>query len=199
MNPNSELRKQMRRRRCELDARQRQIAEQQLTRHLINHRWFKYSRHIAFYLPNNGEVSLWDAIEQAWKLQKQCYLPVLSHRHSGRLWFVPFDPDSALVPNRFGIPEPLHRRRDRLFKPRQLDLVLTPLVAYDHAGYRLGMGGGFYDRTFAFRHPRRGQWHKPRLLGAAYAFQACEQLEIQPWDVRIDGVVTDQGTEIWQE
>ena len=199
MTSSSELRKKIRHQRRDLEPRARTHAALQLTNHLSGHRWFKQSRDIAFYLPNDGEISLLEAIEVAWDRGKRCYLPVLSHRHTSRLWFVPFTPDSALAPNRFGILEPLHQRRDRLFKPRQLDLVLLPLVAYDHAGYRLGMGGGFYDRTFAFRHQRRGVWRKPRLLGAAYSFQAHEQLDINPWDVRLDGVVTEQGVEIWQE
>ena len=67
----------------------------------------------------------------AWEHGKTCYLPVLGLRNSCRLWFLPYEPDAPLRSNRFGIPEPVHARHARLFKPIRLDLVLMPLVAFD--------------------------------------------------------------------
>ena len=72
----------------------------------------------------------------------------------------------------------------------ELDLVLTPLVAFDDCGHRLGQGGGFYDRTFAFRH---NQAAPPLLIGIAYAFQQRPRLEPQPWDLKVDLVVTEKA------
>ena len=72
-----------------------------------------------------------------------------------------------------------------------LDLVLVPLVGFDDQGTRLGMGGGFYDRSFATRLFRR-YWRKPRLIGVAYELQRVAHLDRQPWDVALDGVVTEQ-------
>jgi 5-formyltetrahydrofolate cyclo-ligase len=71
-----------------------------------------------------------------------------------------------------------------------LDLVLTPLVAFDAQGHRLGMGGGFYDRSFAYllRHSR---WLRPRLIGLAYDFQRQTRLPHQPWDVPLHAIATD--------
>jgi 5-formyltetrahydrofolate cyclo-ligase len=74
---------------------------------------------------------------------------------------------------------------------RKLDVVLLPLVAFDRRGNRLGMGGGFYDRTFA---PRgRGRVSAPRLIGLAHGFQQVAELVDQPWDVPLRGVLTDSG------
>ena len=92
---------------------------------------------------------------------------------------------------RFGIPEPA-RIHDRRIKSIALDLVLLPLVAFDTAGHRLGMGGGYYDHSFEFIR-RRVHWNKPRLVGLAYEFQRLPLIEPEPWDVSLDAVATEQG------
>jgi 5-formyltetrahydrofolate cyclo-ligase len=76
--------------------------------------------------------------------------------------------------------------------PRRLDVVFVPLVAIDPSGTRLGMGGGFYDRLFAFRH-RRNTWRKPRLVGVAYDLQRVPHITRKPWDVPLDYVITESG------
>ncbi len=181
----------MRHHRRSLSAQQRHHAAVSLERNLACHPLFLHSRHIAFYLPNDGEIDLTPLIQRAWQMGKRCYLPNLSPRHHNRLWFAPFKHDSELALNRFGIPEPnCHWREMR--NVRGLDLIIAPLVAFDNQGNRLGMGGGFYDRTLAYL-THRTSWRKPRLLGAAYAFQQVKQLPHQPWDVPLEGIATDQG------
>ncbi len=152
---------------------------------------FLRSRHIALYLANDGEVDLHGLVQRIWGMGKRCYLPVLSPLFHNRLWFAPFTPEMPLTLNRFGIAEPdlnWHTMRPAW----ALDLVLTPLVAFDEAGDRLGMGGGFYDRTFAYLN-RRGPWRKPRLVGVAFDFQKWQKLPCAVWDVPLDGVVSDVG------
>jgi len=131
-------------------------------------------------------------IALAWAYRKQCYLPVLGLRNSRKMWFAPYQPDTLLINNRFGIPEPQHKNSARLFKAQSLDLILMPLVAFDNKGHRLGMGGGFYDRTLQFLLQRQ-QWSKPRLIGTAYAFQEVPQLDNEPWDVPLHGIATENG------
>lgn len=104
-----------------------------------------------------------------------------------KLWFAKFSPTDKLAYNRFGIPEPVRRR---LIKPCALDLVLTPLVAFDCNGHRVGMGGGYYDRSFAFLR-RRHHWRKPRLLGLAYELQKLARIIPNDWDVPLDAVATE--------
>ena len=65
-----------------------------------------------------------------------------------------------------------------------------PLVAFSAAGTRLGMGGGYYDRSFAFRH---GRGAPPRLVGVGYGFQREDALAAEPWDVPLDAVATEAG------
>lgn len=123
-------------------------------------------------------------------MNKQCYLPVLDPLGSNRLWFAPLFPGASLRPNRFGIPEPNVAAR-HLVSARHLDLLLLPLVAFDHLGNRLGMGGGFYDRSLAYiKH--RHQWRRPHLYGVAHQFQCVPLLQQASWDIPLNGIVTDQ-------
>lgn len=184
-------RRQLRARRRALDPRERERRSAALSRHLFNQPLFRNSRHIAVYLPSDGEVETTAIIEYAWEMGKLVYLPVLVPFLHNRLWFSRYDPDTLLVRNRFGIGEPRAVHRQRVLT-HALDLVLTPLVGFDAEGNRLGMGGGFYDRSFGFL-GRRRHWHKPRLVGLAYDFQQLPQLPAQPWDVPLTAVVTDSG------
>ncbi len=153
----------------------------------ISHQYvFLNARHIAFYIANDGELDPQPLMRRALALGKHCYLPVLDKRSSA-MSFASYRPGDKLRRNRFGIPEPLPR------VPRvagdELDLVCLPLVGFDSRGNRLGMGGGFYDRTFGYRH----QYPKaaPVLVGLAHQCQQVSALGTQSWDVPVDMIVTD--------
>lgn len=145
---------------------------------------------VACYLAGDGEMDLAPTLARLWNAGKQVYLPSL---HGSSLWFLPAIPATPMLRNRFGIPEPAVGPGTRV-APFALDLVLMPLVAFDPSGNRLGMGGGFYDRTFAYL-ARRRYWRKPLLIGTAYDFQRLDSLPARPWDVPLHGVLTERGLE----
>lgn len=183
-----ELRKSLRKSRRSLTLLQQKQASRALTRQLLKHPQVIRSRHIALYLANDGEIDPAIFAAEARRHGKVCYLPVLHPVLHNRLWFVRYDSEAELLLNQFGIPEPAIKRGSR--RPvRALDLVLLPLVGFDVAGGRLGMGGGFYDRTFAFK---RAGTYSPFLMGLAHECQKVESLPIASWDVPLDGVVTDR-------
>ncbi len=95
----------------------------------------------------------------------------------------------ALRRNRLGIDEP---EAAATIGARWLDMAFLPLVGFDARGVRLGTGGGFYDRAFAFRRLRHA-WRVPRLVGLGYAFQQLGHIDAAPHDVPMDAVVTEQG------
>lgn len=184
-------RRQLRAHRRALSERERLQRAEALRRQLARQTAFRTATRIAAYLPHDGEVETRALIELCWSMGKQVYLPVLVPFVHNRLWFARYLPDTRLVCNRFGIAEPeiVHRQRVAV---HALDLVLAPLVGFDRRGNRLGMGGGFYDRSFAFLRTRK-HWRKPQLVGLAYDFQQLPALPPQPWDVPLAAVVTDTG------
>ena len=185
----SQLRKHLRSLRRALSFEQQQQAAEALALNLLRHPDLYRARHVAVYLPNDGEIDPRPYVDLARRRGVHFYLPVLHPIHTGRLVFSPYDDGVVLRPNRFGIPEPEFRHGLR--RPVwALDAVLFPLVGFDEQGGRLGMGGGFYDRTFAFsRHrPRLA----PKLIGLAHECQKVTALPIEPWDVPLHGVVTDR-------
>lgn len=117
------------------------------------------------------------------------YLPVLHPVHHNRLWFRRVDATIPMGKNRFGITEPQGKGPGRA--PWALDAVLMPLVGFASDGSRLGMGGGFYDRTFAF--VRRWQRSTPALIGLAHECQRLPHLPQADWDIAMHGIVTDQN------
>jgi 5-formyltetrahydrofolate cyclo-ligase len=166
---------------------------QALVRRLIRQLSVQRARRIALYWPADGEIDPRALMQRAPCRAKRFYLPVLNplkpRQRQGALWFVRYRPGERLQPNRFGIPEPI-RRGPHLIRPLCLDLMILPLVGFDVQGHRLGMGGGFYDRTLAFRR-RHAQWRRPRLIGVAHECQRLEYIEPRPWDVRLDAILTE--------
>lgn len=186
----SALRKKMRLRRRSLNSRQQKQAALGLAGHLCQHSSFLNSKRIAFYLANDGEISTRPLIELAWKMGKEVYLPVLHPVLKNRMWFVHYSKNSKMQKNIFGIIEPNPKFNHRV-PARTLGMVGLPLVAFDQAGGRLGMGGGFYDRSFAFKKTTRGQ--TPRLIGLAHSCQETAKLALEPWDIPLSAVATDAG------
>ncbi|MGD9164586.1 MAG: 5-formyltetrahydrofolate cyclo-ligase [Chromatiales bacterium] len=186
----TQLRREIRNQRRQLTPQTLQRHSRQLQRLAGSFNTFRHSRRIAFYVASRGEIDPHPLMMLAFKTGKQVYLPVLRSRPSNSLWFSAYRPGDRLVNNRYGIPEPVMHSRG-VVMPWSLDMVCVPLVAFDISGNRLGMGGGYYDRTFAFKH-MRSHWHDPKLIGLAHEFQRVEQLQNQVWDIPLDGVITEQ-------
>lgn len=185
------LRRDIRRRRRALTPASAHAAAHALRRALMRHPAFRGARHIAFYWPHDGEIDPGPLLLRALRMQKRVYLPVLVPLHAKSLQFAPLTLHAPLRGNRFGIPEP--EVPARALRPAlHMDLVLTPLVAFDPRGGRLGMGGGFYDRALK-RLTRLRRWRRPRTLGLAYELQKVPHLPRNPWDVLLDGVQTEQA------
>jgi 5-formyltetrahydrofolate cyclo-ligase len=182
----SQLRHRLRGIRNALNTAQQELARQHLEHIICHSHYFKNAQHIALYLAHDGEIDPHYVLTQAVAAGKNCYLPVLTPE--GKLWFSLYQPGDALHLNHLGIHEPKQNSR----KPaEQLDLVLMPLVGFDRQGGRLGMGGGYYDKTFAFI-KQTGSGNKPKLLGLAHTNQEVEKLELASWDIPLSAVATDK-------
>lgn len=181
------LRRVLRERRRALPAPERIAAADALAARLLALPFAPQSGHAAGYWAMDGEIAL-----HAWQLRlprtvRYC-LPVL--HEDGQLRFAPWKPGEPLRANRHGIPEP-DVAEASLLRADQLDFAVVPLVAFDVRGHRLGMGGGWYDRSFAFR---RTHAAPPYLAGAAFSLQRVEAIAAEPWDVPLDAVCTESDT-----
>lgn len=189
------LRKQMRDKRRLLGKQAQRQASQQLERLIRHHPVFLRSRRISFYMAEDGEMDVYALIRVAERMGKQCFLPILHPLRHNKLLFGRYRQGDELLRNYFDLAEPPAEKLT--VAPWSLDLVLMPLVGFDRTGNRLGMGGGFYDRTFGFR--RRldtgigGSRPKcPVLMGIAHHFQEVQGLTREAWDVPLDYIATDR-------
>lgn len=181
-----QLRRQIRLARRALPAHRRSRLALRLSRQILRSDPFRRAHRIALYLAADSEIDLTPVLHAALRQRKQVYLPVLAPLDD-RMHFVRYTPRTRLRRNRFRIAEPTGGAR---LAPRHLDLVLLPLVAFDPQGHRLGMGGGYYDRTFAFLRNRPAA-HRPLLIGVAYELQKRTNLPWASWDVPLAAVATE--------
>ncbi|MDX1756853.1 MAG: 5-formyltetrahydrofolate cyclo-ligase [Marinobacter sp.] len=183
------IRKALRNLRRSLTATEQKAAAKRMARLLLASPALYRARHIAIYLPNDGEIDPGPFVAAARKRGVQFYLPILHPFRDGHMVFGSYSADTRLIDNRFGIPEP-SLSREHIRPAWALDAVLFPLVGFDLEGGRLGMGGGFYDRTFEF--VRRTPRLAPKLIGLAHEVQRVVRLPIEPWDIPLQGIVTDR-------
>jgi 5-formyltetrahydrofolate cyclo-ligase len=185
-DPRGEARRVLRRRRREASPAERMAAGEAVAAALLAHPRFPSAGYVAGYWAMQGEVPLHLLQLHLPEALVWC-LPCV--QTDGSLRFAPWRPGDPLVSNRYGIPEP-ELERESLLPAREMALVVLPLLGFSAEGNRLGMGGGYYDRTFAFRKDAPAP---PWLVGAGYSFQKLETLTAQPWDVRMDAIATEQG------
>ena len=183
----NELRKRNRNLRSGLDQPTLDQAATNLGERICSLPEYAQAARIAVYFAVNGEISLDLVIDQALAQGKQIYLPNLDQK---TLRFSPYFRQQKMRINKFKLPEP-DVGEEEMLEPGALDLVLAPLVVFDADGNRIGMGGGFYDRSFAFR--KDATRTSPVLIGVAHELQKVEQLIAESWDVQLDMVVTDQA------
>jgi 5-formyltetrahydrofolate cyclo-ligase len=187
------LRRELRARRCQLSPAEQNQAAHALHRQVCRHPVFLKSQRVAFYMAEDGEIDPLLLLQTAEKMGKQCYLPILHPLKKKCLLFGRYRSGDQLFENYFGLREPPPFRNG--IKPWALDLVLMPLVGFDRQGNRLGMGGGFYDRTFSFKQKTSPFQHlsaSPILMGVAHQCQEIESLQQQDWDIPMDWVATDR-------
>jgi len=180
-----QIRQQVRLRRQQLSTDQQQQASQQLVKQLNDHPKLQQATKIAIYLTNDGELDPMQLIETLWRQGKEVYLPRLHPFSAGNLIFVRYQANSPMINNKYGIKEP---KLDvtAVCPAAQLDIIFTPLVAFDNQGNRMGMGGGYYDRTLAAFSAGQG----PYPIGLAHDCQRIENLPTEAWDIPLPQIVT---------
>lgn len=190
-NTTSTLRRHLRSARRDLTAKQQRSHAESVATTLSGLLQFRNATRIGVYLSADGELDTAAILQMAHGRRKRFHVPALRRPNDRKLWFLPYDPTEPQRLNRYRIPEPA-LRNGRLRLARQMDLLLVPLVGFDAQCHRIGMGGGYYDRTLSYLRNRH-HWQRPVLVGIAHECQRVERLEPDPWDVSLDLVVTEAG------
>ncbi|WP_228254905.1 5-formyltetrahydrofolate cyclo-ligase [Aquirhabdus parva] len=196
-HPDSQLLRQyIRRQRRELSIHYRRQAGHAVVRHIRKQSTFMHATKIGLYIDAFGEIPTQSLIKLCLKLKKSIYFPVVIAKDQPLAWAqVKAKYTSRMTSHRFGMKQP---SKQRGLSVMDLDVIFMPLVAYDDKGHRLGMGGGFYDRSLSrcmekpFNNKRSHRQHfkKPYRVGMAYDFQRVDLLETNPWDISLHAVVT---------
>jgi len=158
--------------------------------HLIKTDFYKKSETIACYISMGGEIDTQTILRHIWQDKKLCYLPIVGQDKKGSLQFGLYSPTTPLEKNSCKVLQPVVDS-NQLISAQELDLVILPLTAFDRKGNRLGMGGGFYDRTFAFKAGRLSHLN-PWLCGFAYSFQESEVIPCEAFDIQLNAIVTEK-------
>ncbi len=184
MKERSQIRKIVRARRNALSNVEQLQMGIALKERLSANKKLQQATRVAIYLSNDGELSTAQFIDWCWQQQKEVYLPVVHPFSAGNLLFLRYQKDTALVSNVYGILEP-KLNVGSVCPLSALDVICTPLVAFDKSGARLGMGGGFYDRSLA-------KWQETKLypIGLAHDCQLVEQVPTESWDIPLPEIVT---------
>ncbi|MFU9135548.1 5-formyltetrahydrofolate cyclo-ligase [Erwinia tasmaniensis] len=190
LSTRQEIRTRVRHLRRSLTTEQQLNAAHQAATRAINFAPVKQANKVALFLSFDGELSTQPLTAELRRRGKQVYLPVLHPFSAGQLLFIRYEPSTPLTPNRLGIPEPPLDIRN-LATLSELDVLMVPLVAFDALGQRLGMGGGFYDRTL-----QNWQQHGLLPVGLAHDCQQVEALPAADWDVPLPVIITP--SRIWQ-
>ena len=168
MQTKSELRKKILEKRKNLDLKFIAQVSVKISGKIIHLPEFINAKNIGYYSAIAGEVDL-SLIEKFSKeLNKNLFLPVISKDKKSMQFYSP---------------------TLKFIETYQLDLILVPLVAFDHHNNRLGFGAGFYDRCLEFK--MKNKLLKPILIGIAYAFQQVDLIQTESFDVPMDFVVTE--------
>ena len=164
---------------------ERKSASQSICAIATGTKLFKRAELIACYLASNSEVNCEELLKCAWIMKKRVFVPTI--QKNSRLEFVELHSDSKTRPNKFGIHEPVDGVK---IDPRELDLVFAPLVAFDLEKNRIGMGGGYYDRTFSFLLSDQRAL-KPQLVGLAFDCQCVDVFDASPWDIPLSQLISE--------
>ena len=181
------LRSSLRKKRQELSFEQQETASVALFNLLGNQDFFRVAQRIAFYQVADGEIDPRMLLDLAFSEGKSCFLPVIQQDNPEFVSFAPYDANTELVPNKWGIAEP---PASEVISPTNFDVVFVPLVAFSKDCFRMGMGQGFYDRTFSFKIFNRRS--SPMLVGLAHECQLIDSFPVESWDVRLDAVATEK-------
>ncbi|MBD1581759.1 5-formyltetrahydrofolate cyclo-ligase [Pseudoalteromonas sp. S16_S37] len=190
----SDIRKNIRKARNNLSDSEQKLAAKKININFFQHKKLTKNAKIGLYLSNDGELDTSELIQSLNDKKHQVFLPVIHPFNGTTLLFQRYEKNSPMKLNRYAILEP-KLNCSHICPLYELDYLLMPLVAFDSFGNRLGMGGGYYDKTLARYYQENLQ--KPELIGLAHDCQQVEQLPVEAWDVPLQQIITPSKFYQW--
>lgn len=184
------LRRYFRAQRTAVQIAEREAAGVFAAQQFSTHALFQAHQMFGCYVPFGAEFDTWPIIHTILQANKHCYFPVLDTLPK-TMHFLRYTEDSVLEKNEHGILEPKASTEEITIN--ELSVIIMPLLAFDRAGHRLGLGAGYYDKALSFLNNKPHSQHKPFLLGVAFACQEAEKLPHDPWDIPLHAVLTENG------
>lgn len=176
------LRISIKQKRRALSIEYRQQASRKMQAELTKLPCYQAAEYIMLYMAMKDEVQLDALIEQALKESKKVAIPLVTG--TGLMEAVELSNMDDLVPDKYGI-KTVRKEKRKFIAPAKFDLIIVPGVAFDKAGHRLGMGGGFYDR-FMLRAS------KAVRAALAYDCQLIADVPAQAHDLTVDYIITEK-------
>lgn len=187
MENKQKIRTQMKEKRDAISEEIRREKEKIITYRLINSGWFAKAENILVYAAIKSEVRLWDFVQKAWKNNKRLFFPKVSGR---QMDFFCIHSEEELTEGAFSVLEPdtdqyhLELFHAGNFSP-EASVMLVPGVAFSEDGYRIGYGGGYYDRYLAA--------HRDLYTaGIAYAEQFVPRIPAEEHDIQLNEIISDK-------
>lgn len=184
-----QLRQQLLALRQSIPAPQRLEAAQAIANHFADHPYLTYAASFAGYYPMRGELDVLPIFNRMAKFNKRTALPAIME--DGSLQFRQWKPGEPLEEGVSGTRHPTPQAETLI-----PEVILTPLLAVDKTGYRLGYGGGYYDRTM--RQLRSEMPKPPLFIGVSFSKQEVDTLPLHDGDEQLDGVLTEQGVSMFR-
>lgn len=177
----SDLRRKLKKERGQVPKGKRELWNQAIFEHLVQHPVYTKANKLMTYLSFGWEIDTWSLVEHALGQGKEVYVPVVQSNPKG-LTARRYTSREALTPAVYGILEPGSEAPAIL--PEKLDLVIVPGLAFSHQGFRIGYGGGYYDRFLAST--------PAATVGLVYQ-SFVGDVPVDPWDRPVDHLVSEEG------
>lgn len=180
----NELRGKFLKMRNELDSKNVKQLSEVISNKIINSLYFRQAENISVYIPSNNEVDIRIVIEKAWELNKNVLAPKTDPILK-QINFYKINSWEELKMGNFRISEPIVGKK-KPFPIGNIEVILIPGILFDYNGYRIGYGGGYYDRFLTLCNTSLYK------VGIAYNFQVIKRLPILDHDYAVDKIVTEK-------
>lgn len=183
----NDLRKQLRAARAYASKQNTRSIHSSLLKQLNKLNIYRTAQKIGLYMSFAHEVPTQILFKENTRRNKLSFVPLITSFQKNTMCFI--SSNKKVRKNRFGINEPLKQKK---INTQSLDIIFMPLLGFDKTGARIGMGGGYYDRHLAFKKIQRKR-KKPYLIGLAYEAQHLNSIQNEPWDIDLDGIITEEN------